>query len=201
MIRRIAGDVSGLPASGFGARTLIWWGMLGFILIEGGGFALGSGSYLFLMSHTTPWPPHHLPPSLLLSGLFTAVLLLSEIPNVLTRRAALAQNEGATQTGVIVMSLLGLVLVAIRWFELQGLNVRWDDNAYGSIVWALLFLHTTHVVTDLADTIVLAIFTFTHEVDTDRFSDAADNCMYWHFVVIAWLPIYALVYWVPRLVG
>jgi heme/copper-type cytochrome/quinol oxidase subunit 3 len=136
-----------------------------------------------------------------MSGLFITVLLLSEIPNVLTRRAALAQNERATQLGVVVMSLLGVVLVVLRALELHALNVRWDDNAYGSIVWALLFLHTTHVVTDLGDTIVLAIFTFTHEVDTDRFSDAADNCMYWHFVVIAWLPIYALVYWVPRLVG
>jgi hypothetical protein len=40
--------------------------------------------------------------------------------------------------------------------------VRWDANAYGSIVWALLFLHTTHVITDLADTIVLTVFSFTH---------------------------------------
>lgn len=27
----------------------------------------------------------------------------------------------------------------------------------------------------------------------------ADNCMYWHFVALAWIPIYALLYRVPRL--
>jgi cytochrome c oxidase subunit 3 len=36
-------------------------------------------------------------------------------------------------------------------------------------------------------------------VDTNHFSDVADNCLYWHFVVIAWLPIAALVYLGPRL--
>ena len=42
----------------------------------------------------------------------------------------------------------GLVLIAVRGFEFAALNVQWDTNAYGSIVWALLALHTTHIVTD-----------------------------------------------------
>jgi heme/copper-type cytochrome/quinol oxidase subunit 3 len=105
------------------------------------------------------------------------------------------------QICLIAMSLIGLGLVGIRWLEFQALNVRWDANAYGSIVWALMILHTTHLLTDLADTIGLAIFSFTHEVDTNRFSDVADNGLYWHFVLVAWLPIYALVYWAPRLAG
>jgi cytochrome c oxidase subunit 3 len=200
MSRRIVGDLSTLPDSAFGARTLIWWGVLGFILIEGGGFALAGGSYLFLMSHTTPWPPK-LAPGLLASGLFTLVILLSELPNVWTNRMAHAKNERAVQIGLVLMSALGLILVAIRFWEFQNLNVRWDDNAYGSIVWAVLFLHTTHVITDLADTLVITVFTFTHQVDDNRFSDVADNCLYWHFVAIAWLPIYALIYWTPRLVS
>jgi heme/copper-type cytochrome/quinol oxidase subunit 3 len=56
-----------------------------------------------------------------------------------------------------------------------------------------------HVVTDVADTVVLTVFACTHELETTHFSDVADNCMYWHFVALAWVPIYALLYWVPRL--
>jgi cytochrome c oxidase subunit 3 len=201
MSRRIVGDLSSLPDAAFGPRTVLWWGLLGFILIEGGAFALAGGSYLFLMSHSDPWPPRGLPPALLWGTLFTVVMGLSEIPNVLTERAARAQNERAVQLGLIAASLIGLVLVAIRWMEFQALNVRWDANTYGSIVWALLVLHTTHVLTDLADTIGLAVFSFTHEVDTNRFADVADNCLYWHFVLVAWLPMYALIYWAPRLAG
>ncbi|MDB5451934.1 MAG: cytochrome oxidase subunit [Caulobacteraceae bacterium] len=201
MTRSIVGDLASLPDSAFGARTLMWWGVLGFILIEGGGFALACGSYLFLMSHTDPWPPHYAQPPLLVSTLLAAMAVASELPNIWTKRMALRKNERGVQIGLVVMSLIGVALVAMRFWEFHVLNVRWDDNAYGSIVWALLFLHTTHLVTDLSDTIVVAVFTFTHEVDDDRFADIADNAVYWRFVVFAWLPIYALLYWVPRLVG
>jgi heme/copper-type cytochrome/quinol oxidase subunit 3 len=199
--RQIVGDVSVLPDAGFGARTVLWWGLLGFMLIEGGAFALASGAYLFLMSHTDPWPPNQMPPDLLWGTIFTAVIVLSEIPNVIVSRAAHAQNEAVVKVGLIVACAFGVALMVIRWFEFQALNVRWDASAYGSIVWALLFLHTTHVITDLADTIGLTIFSFTHEMDTNRFSDVADNCIYWHFVLVAWLPMYALIYWAPRLAG
>jgi len=28
--------------------------------------------------------------------------------------------------------------------------------------------------------------------------DSAENAMYWNFVVIAWLPVYAIIYLLPR---
>jgi heme/copper-type cytochrome/quinol oxidase subunit 3 len=78
--------------------------------------------------------------------------------------------------------------------------VNWDSNAYGSIVWVLLGLHTTHIITDLVDTIVLAALMFTrHGRNKRRFGDVQDNAMYWNFVVVTWLPIYACIYWIPRL--
>ena len=27
----------------------------------------------------------------------------------------------------------------------------------------------------------------------------SDNAFYWDFVVVSWIPIYLLIYWVPRL--
>jgi cytochrome c oxidase subunit 3 len=201
MTRRIVADLSGLPDSGFGSRTPIWWGVAGFMLIEGGGFVLAIGAYFFLLGHTNPWPPNKLPPALLWGSLFTLIALLSELPNVWTKRVAHACKERQTQIGLVIMSLVGLLLVAVRFVEFGALNTRWDTGAYGSIVWALILLHTTHVITDLADTLVLTVFTFTHEVDVNRFSDVTDNCNYWHFVVLAWLPIYAIIYWTPRVLG
>ena len=29
-------------------------------------------------------------------------------------------------------------------------------------------------------------------------SDVADNELYWHFIVLSWVVLYAIVYWVPR---
>jgi cytochrome c oxidase subunit III len=28
--------------------------------------------------------------------------------------------------------------------------------------------------------------------------DVAENAVYWYFVVFAWLPIYGVIYWAPR---
>jgi heme/copper-type cytochrome/quinol oxidase subunit 3 len=198
MKSRIVGDVASLPDSAFGHRTLIWWGVLGFILIEGTAFVLAIGSYFFLMNHTTPWPPHRVAPELALGSWFTVLILVSEIPNAWTDRAAHGERTLQTRIGLLLMSLAGIALLVLRWFEFHSLNVGWDDNAYGSIVWALLVLHTVHVLTDVIDTLVLTAYACTHTLDRNHFSDVADNCLYWHFVALAWLPIYGVLYWAPR---
>ncbi len=199
MKHRIVGEVASLPDSGFSHRTLIWWGVIGFILIEGTAFVLAGGSYFFLMNHSTPWPPHRVPPDLAVATAFTVLMLVSELPNVWTDRVAHAERLLPTRIGLAIMSLIGLALIVLRWFEFQNLNVRWDENAYGSIVWAVLFLHTVHLLTDWVDTLVLTVFAFMHDLERTHYSDVADNCLYWHFVAIAWLPLYALLYWVPRM--
>jgi hypothetical protein len=74
-------------------------------------------------------------------------------------------------------------------FELTTLNVRWDDNAYGPVVWALLLLHTLHLLTDTGETIVVLAVLWFGDRDARRFTDASENADYWYFVILAWLPI------------
>jgi heme/copper-type cytochrome/quinol oxidase subunit 3 len=197
---RIVGDLSGLPGSAMGARSLVWWGTLGFMLIEGTGFVLAAGAYLYLRGQAQAWPPYDdRPPDLAMGTLFTVLLLLSEIPNRWVAAKAKAGDAKAVRWGMVLMSLLGLLLVAIRALEFGRLNVRWDQDAYGSAVWLLMFLHATHLITDLGDTIVLGACLFTHKITDSQFADVNDNAGYWTFVVLSWLPIYALVYWGARL--
>jgi cytochrome c oxidase subunit 3 len=196
----VVGDLSGLPDSANGHAHLVWWGNIGFMLIEGTAFALAAGAYLYLQSQSPTWPPPgDALPGLLWSGIFTVALLLSELPNIWVRRRALAKDERAVRIGVALMTVIGLILLGLRWFELQHLGPRWDMNAYASVMWMLMVLHTSHVVTDLADTAVQSVWLFTHEVGDDQFADVEDNSNYWSFVVLVWLPIYLLIYWSPRL--
>ena len=75
----------------------------------------------------------------------------------------------------------------------------WDSNAYGSVTWTLLGLHTTHILTDFIDSCVLAAVLYFGPVKPSLMVDLSENSLYWYFVVLAWLPIYALIYWAPRL--
>jgi heme/copper-type cytochrome/quinol oxidase subunit 3 len=197
---RVVADLSALPLHGMGSASLTWWGTLGFMLIEGSGFALVLAVYLYLASLAREWPLGAPPPDALPGTIITALLLLSLIPNILVGRWARQEDLGKVRIGLIVMALLGIAPLVPRAFEFSALNVLWDSNAYGSITWTLLGLHTTHVITDLADTLVLLVLMFTrHGSNRRRFRDVQDNVMYWNFVVLTWLPIYACLYGVPRL--
>ena len=200
--RHFETDLAPLPTHAFGHRSLTWWGIIAFFLIEGTAFALAIASYFYLMNQDQAWPPRPVPPPELLAGtLFTVLMLLSEIPNTLAKKAAENYDLVPLRKMLIVASVIGAVLLVLRAFEFASLNVLWYQNAYGSAVWLLLVLHTTHIATDWVDTVVLAALMHTKHVGPRRFVDCAENSTYWRFVWLAWLPIYALIYWLPRLVA
>lgn len=199
MSERIRLDVSALPTAAFGLRPHMAMGTLAFIMLEATGFALTIGAYFYLRSVNADWPLGVPPPDLGPGTAVTVLMLLSALPNQMIKRKARARNVTAVRILILLMSLVGLLLLAIRVYEFPALNARWDTNAYGSIVWLLLGLHTTHLLTDWADTLVLTALMFTrHGHKTRRLSDVEDNGIYWDFVVLSWLPIYVVLYWVPR---
>lgn len=199
MRRVVAGsDLSALPDHGFGPTGLGWWGVLGFMLIEGMGFVLAIAAYFYLMPYEQAWPPNGRTPDLLWGTLFTALAVASEIPNVWLDRMAHAKRAAAVRWGLVLMTAIGLVLLGLRLGEFTAMNVRWDQNAYASITWALLALHTLHITTDVYDSGVLAALFFAKEPTGRRFADTSDNSLYWHFIVWSWVVIYVIIYWVPR---
>jgi cytochrome c oxidase subunit 3 len=198
--RRVALDLSRLPDSGFGAKSPMWWGTLAFTALEGMGFLLAAASYLYLAFLNPNWPLGAPPPDLLPGTIVTLVLLASVVPNRLLDGWARAEDLCKVRIGLVIMTALGVLLMIVRIFEFPALRIAWDENAYGSLVWFLLGLHTAHLVTDLGDTAVLMALMFTrHGKSGRRFSDVSDNAFYWDFVVVSWVLIYALIYWFPRL--
>ncbi|NNM76276.1 cytochrome C oxidase subunit III [Sphingomonas sp. ID1715] len=197
---RFTRDLSELPTHAFGHRSLTWWGVIAFMMIEGAGFAMAIAAYFFLFANQGNWPPEPFSPPGLVPGLFfTLVILLSELPNTLEKKAAEAGNLGQVRLLLVVMSALGGLLLVIRAFEFGQLNVSWTDNPYGSILWALLVLHTTHILTDWIDTLVLTALMFSKHGDSGRrHVDVSENALYWRFVWLTWLPIWTMIYWVPR---
>ena len=194
-------DISDLPTHGFSIRSLTWWGVIGYMVIEGAAFALTIAAYFFLMSHEQQWAPHPWePPNPIAGTLFTAVMLLSEIPNTMAKKAAEAYDVPKVRMLLPWISAIGLLLLILRGFEFNSLNVLWYENAYGSIIWALLLLHTLHIGTDWVDTIVLWLLMRTpHGEEPRRLVDVDENSLYWRFVWLSWIPIYLLIYWVPRM--
>jgi heme/copper-type cytochrome/quinol oxidase subunit 3 len=191
-------DAAELPSYGYGHRSLMWWGTFGMIAIEGTVFALSAFVYFYVRTRVDEWPPSASPPELIWGTLNTLVMLLSVIPNHWTKRAAEREDLAKVRIGMWICVAFGSVFLVLRAFEFTTLNVRWDTNAYGSAVWMLLGLHTLHVLTDFWDTTVLAVLMMHDKIEGKRFVDVSENGMYWYFVVFAWLPIYAIIYFGAR---
>jgi heme/copper-type cytochrome/quinol oxidase subunit 3 len=138
------------------------------------------------------------PPRPLWGSVLLVFLLASELPNAWIKRRAKSFDLRGVRIGLLVMSLIGLVAVGLRALEFGDLNCRWDTNAYGSIVWALIFLHSVHIVTDVSETCVIAAMAFIGPFDGRRYVDVDENAEYWDFVVLTWIPIYLVLYWAPR---
>ena len=198
---RFIDSVAELPTHKFGPSSLTWWGVVGFMVIEGAGFALAFAAYFFIMGHEQGWPPEgRQAPNLLWGTLFTIVIVLSEIANTRVKKAARERDVPSIRRLLPVMIAFGVILLIIRGFEFNNLNVRWTDNAYGSIIWALLLLHTIHIATDWGDTIVLwALIMTPLGYEGRRMVDVDENALYWRYVWLLWIPIYLMIYWVPRL--
>ena len=200
MKEKVVLDLSHLPLHATGTASLTFWGTSAFMLIEGSGFALAIAVYLYLMANAPSWPLNAPPPDLLPGTILTVLLLASLVPNLLVTRWAGQRDLRKVRIGLVIMSIFGIVPLVPRIFEFPALNIRWDDNAYGSILWVMLGLHTTHILTDLADTLVLTCLMFSRHGDNlRRYGDVEDNALYWNFVAATWLPLYGCIYWIPRL--
>jgi cytochrome c oxidase subunit 3 len=191
-------DVSTLPTFGFGHRSPMWWGTLGLVIIEGTVFALAIMAYFYLRSHAAQWPMGGMAPDLLWGTVNTGVMLASAIPNHFAKRAAERLDLPGVRLWLVVCLAFSIVFLAVRVLEFKTLNTSWNSNAYGSAVWMLMGLHTTHLITDAYDSLVLTVLMFTGPLEGKRFVDISENAGYWYFVVFSWIPIYAVIYWGAR---
>ncbi len=193
-------DVSALPTVAFGSRGLVWWGTVGFIVIEGFALALVVASYLYLRRNFIEWPPPRTAlPDLLLPTIGVVASLLAIIPMHFVKQAALRFDRGGVARWLVVTSLVVVVLLVLRVYDFGALNSRWDSHAYGSVTWTAIGFHTILLVLEIGETMGgTLLFLFSGQLQDKHFVDATDNAMYWAFTMLSWVPLYVLIYLVPR---
>jgi len=194
-------DVAELPTVTFGPRSLMWWGTLGFMTIEGWTTAILVVSYFYLRQNFESWPPLRTPnPSLVIPTVNLLIMLVSIVPARLAADAGKRLDLAGVKRWLAVSSIVGVAICVVRWWELWALNTRWDTNAYGSAAWMIVGFHTSLLLLDVADTVGLTLFYNIREMPAKAFSDTADNSFYWYFTIGLWIPIYLIIYVGPRII-
>jgi cytochrome c oxidase subunit III len=186
-----------VPAEGHQAP--IYWGICGLMLIEGIVFSSLIASYLYLRLVADAWPPAGVdPPKLLLPSINTAVLVSSSFFIHKADHGIRKGDQKWLVGGLGAGIALSIVFLVLKYVEYSGLDYRWDSHAYGSISWTIAGFHSAHVIALLLKTIVMETLAIRGYFNEDRNIGVQVNGLYWHFVVGVWLPLYVLLYFVPR---
>jgi cytochrome c oxidase subunit 1/cytochrome c oxidase subunit I+III len=168
--------------------------------IEGMVFAIAIGGYFYLRMVANAWPPPRVgPPALTAATVNLGILLLSALPAYWLDRAGRAKNARKVKILLGVNLVFGTAFLILRYFEFKALHCMWNQSAYASIQWTILGLHTTNLLTSLLETAIVLIYVLLRPIEKKHFLDARLDGVFWYFIVISWIPLYAVVFIVPRL--
>jgi cytochrome c oxidase subunit III len=203
MSERLTLDVRELPSLVNGPRGGLWWGMLGLILIEIVLFTVLISTYYYLKFMNPHWPPAgDKLPMFWLPTINTIILIGSSFA---VHQADIAISEHNDKRGMVIglsISLaLGLLFLSLKIVEYSQVEYFWDSHAYGSIVWTMIVFHSSHVLSVVLKTIVVLALARKGYWTKQRCQGIKINGLYWHFVVVIWIPLYITIYLAPRITG
>jgi cytochrome c oxidase subunit III len=167
-----------------------------FIAAEVMFFAGLVGAFIVFRLAAQTWPPPFQPRLPVgVTGLNTAILLLSGVFMQLAMRAARAREGKETVIRRLayaaIFGTIFLLVQGVEWLRLIHYGLTLSSSVYGATFYTLIGCHGAHVAgAALWLAVVLA------RVSSGRAGrEAVQLCgMYWTFVVALWPALYALVY-------
>ncbi len=177
----------------------LWWGIAGAVAIELVVVANLLTSYFYLALENEAWPPEGVdPPELLWGSLVVVALVSSAVTMWWAGRGSDAGKRTQLALGVTASCLLATMALGFRGLQFAALDIRWDEHAYGSIVWVIAGFHFTHVVSAILGTAVVALLAWRGYFTPQRQLAVVVDTLYWYFVAGVSVPIYIVLFWVPR---
>ena len=119
----------------------------------------------------------------------------------LADRAALRYDKKALLIGTAATVTLALIAIAVRAREFHGTQFRWDDNAYASVVWGILFMHLLHLMVGLIEDGLMLAYIGKYGLDDKHARDVRVTAVYWYWIAGIWVPLYVIVYFGPYWLG
>lgn len=181
-----------------------WWGIIILIIIETTVVAAFISSFFYLWSSSllenTNWFP---------ANASQIPILYPTINTFLIFLCALSMYYGGIVMekgkvwhffwSIVFCCTVASIALYLRWLQFKILPLAWQESAYASFVWTMTGFHFVHLLSALLGTIVIGWFTAKGFYSRERRLGIQIDTLYWYFVFIAWLPMYFVLYWVPRI--
>jgi cytochrome c oxidase subunit 3 len=171
-------------------------GMLLFIASETMLFGAFFTALFFVRVVAAPevWPPadFHLP--VFVAGVNTAILLTSSFTMHWALQSIKRGSRAGLLAGLVLTFAMGLTFLLTQAIEYARLGFAWHENAFTTTFYGLTGLHGAHVFVGLTLLGMATIRAFRGHYTPEHHHGVEIPGIYWHFVDVMWIVVYATVY-------
>ena len=175
--------------------------LLGIFLIIGSEIMLFGSFFpaLFfvrVVNEAPAWPPEGYELPVFIAFVNTAVLVTSSFTIHWALQSIKRGNRAGLQAGLVLTFLLGLAFLLTQALEYARLGFAPRDGAFASTFYGLTGLHGAHVFVGLCLLGVATVRAFRGHFGPDAHDQLGVELpgIYWHFVDVMWIVVYATVY-------
>ncbi|MBL9150248.1 MAG: heme-copper oxidase subunit III [Phycisphaerae bacterium] len=143
------------------------------------------------------WPPPDAPP-LPKALLFSTLILIISDATMHVARVAARRGERSTAAWMGVTLACAFAFVAtqmLAWSEAARANMIVTEDLYAWTFYVLTALHAAHVIGGIIPMAVVTARAAGGRYGPGRDDGVAYCAMYWHFLDIVWLALYATLWW------
>jgi heme/copper-type cytochrome/quinol oxidase subunit 3 len=130
----------------------------------------------------------------------TVLLVTSDVPMVIADRRIRRGDRSGLVLGAIVTFVMGAGFLALQVVEYREDIRRFtpQTDAYGSLFYTVNAIHALHVAAGLLLIGWTIVRTWQGHVSRRHSIGVQVTSLYWHFVHVAWLAIFAALYLSPH---
>ncbi len=155
-------------------------------------------SYGLIRIRSISWPPPGVPETpVLMPTLITVLLIVSSVAVQSARRKLRNDDEAGFHRLMMVSIVLGVLFIALQaqvWVGLWSAGLTLGAGAYASLFYFLTAFHALHVLVGLGVLGWAYVAAPRAASPVTRDSRVHLSAMFWHFVMVVWLVIFAMVY-------
>lgn len=182
-------------------RAVGWWGTVLLIVTEGILFALLLFVWFYLRGQASAWPPQGVrDPELVRVSIRSGLLFASSATMAFAERGIRRGLRWRLHAGLVVTFLLAAVFLAGHMDEMLKLHrhYTWAQHAYGSARYTILNFHAAHLVVGMAAVAFTFFAALRGRYAADDHLGVQITGLYWHFVDVVWLFVFAALYLLPN---
>ena len=188
-----------LPVGPVGRRGLGWWGVGTLVASEAALFAY----LLFAYFYSCATAPHgwllEPRPSLKIALPNTILLLASSLVAWWGERGILTQQRSQALVGFGGAFVMGSLFALVQCYEWHSKAFQIGTSSYGSLYFVTTGFHMAHVVVGVLILAAILLWTALDYFSPRRRLSVSAGVLYWHFVDIVWLFVFATYYLTPYL--